>query len=69
MSNKKKRTKQYKGSGAAAKPSVVKVSAVKRAPLHQWWVDHRRIAKPVIIAAVVAFLVVVLIIGLIDIIW
>jgi hypothetical protein len=59
---KKKRDKAYKGSGAAAvKPSVTRVSAVNRNKPHQWWVDHKKIAKPVLIAAGVLLVVVVLI--------
>lgn len=69
MSNKKKRNKQYKGSSAAAKPSVTKLSAVKRAPLHQWWVDHKRMVRIWAIAAGVAFIVIVVAVGLIDLIW
>jgi len=69
MSSKKKRNKQYKGAGAAAHTTVTKVSAVKRNPAHQWWVDHRRMVRPIAIAAGIAFVVIVVIIGIIDIIW
>lgn len=59
---KKKRDKAYKGADAASvRPSVTRVSAVHRNPAHQWWVDHKRIAKPVLIAAGVLAIVVVLI--------
>ena len=59
---KKKRDKAYKGSGAAiVRPSVTRVSAVHRNPVHQWWVDRKRIAKPILIAVGVAIFVVVLI--------
>ena len=48
---KKKRDKSYKGSNAAvARPSVTRISAVHRNPAHQWWFDHKRVAKPVLIA-------------------
>lgn len=64
--NKKKRDKAYKGSGAAVvRPSVTRVSAVHRNPPHQWWVDHKRIAKPVLIAVGVIAFVVILIFELI----
>ncbi len=69
MSNKKKRNKQYKGSSAAVKPSVTKLSAVKRAPLHQWWVDNKRMAKIWAISAGIAFIVIVMLVGIIDLIW
>lgn len=68
MANKKKRNKQYKGSVAAIRPSVTKVSAVKRNPAHQWWVDHKRIAKPVLITSGIVVAVIVVIVGFIDII-
>ena len=59
---KKKRDKAYKGSGAAiVRPSVTRVSAVRRSPPHQWWVDHKRIAKPVLIATGVILFIVVMI--------
>ena len=61
VKTKKKRDKAYKGSGAAiVRPSVTRVSAVHRNRPHQWWVDHKRIAKPVLIAVGVVIFVVVL---------
>jgi hypothetical protein len=68
-STKKKRNKQYKGSAAATKPIVLKVSAVKRNPVHQWWIDHERIAKPVLTIAAIALVIIVVIIGIIGLIW
>lgn len=48
---KKKRNKQYKGADAAmSKPAVTRISAVNRSKLGQWWFDHKRIAKPILIA-------------------
>lgn len=69
MSNKKKRNKQQKHNPAADRPVIVKVSAIKRHPVHQWWVDHKRIAKPALIAAAIAVVVIICIIGIIDAIW
>lgn len=63
---KKKRNKQYKGSGAAlAQPVITHVSAVKRNKVQQWWVDKKRIIKPVAIAAGIAFVVIILVIEII----
>lgn len=63
---KKKRNKQYKGSGAAlAQPVITHVSAIKRNKLQQWWLEKKPIVKPVAIAAVVALVVILLIIELI----
>ncbi|MFZ1360789.1 MAG: hypothetical protein WAS27_02055 [Candidatus Saccharimonadales bacterium] len=63
---KKKRNKSYTGVDATtSRPSITRVSAVSRNPLHQWWVDHKRIAKPVLIAAGVLGAIVVLILEII----
>lgn len=69
MSKKKRDKKHHKHNVAADRPVIVKVSAVKRHPAHQWWVDHHRVAKPVLIAAAIAVVVIVCIVGLIDAIW
>lgn len=70
MTNKKKRNKAYKGSGAAVtRPTITRVNAVDRNPVHQWWFDHQRVAKPVAIAAGIGVAIIICIIGLIDIIW
>lgn len=68
MSSKKKRNKQYKGS-VPVRPTITKVSAVHRSPIHQWWIDHKRMAKPVGIAVAIAIAIIVIIIGIVGIIW
>lgn len=53
MSNKvkKKRNKQYQGSGAAqVRPAITHVTAVKRNKFQLWWLEKKRIVKPVSIA-------------------
>lgn len=51
---KKKRNKLYTGSGARAiKPQVTKVTAVKRNKLQLWWLERKRIVRPVVIAVIV----------------
>ena len=66
---KKKRNKKYTGADAAmSRPSITRVQAVNRSRLGQWWYDHKRIVKPVAIAAIVILVVVWLIIELIRII-
>lgn len=48
---KKKRNKPYQGADAAtARPTVTRISAVHRSKLGQWWFDHKRVARPVLIA-------------------
>lgn len=66
---KKKRNKVYRGAGAAAtQPTVTRISAVKRNKLQQWWLEKKRIVKPVAIAAAVVIVVAWLIFELIRII-
>lgn len=61
--NKKKRDKAYKGAGAATvRPAVTRIEAVNRNRASQWWVDHKRIAKPVGIASGVVVAVGVLVV-------
>lgn len=51
---KKKRNKTYRGADAAmTRPAITKVSAVDRSKLGQWWFDHKRIAKPIIIGVLI----------------
>lgn len=55
---KKKRNKQYKGAEASLdRPVVTRISAVNRSKFGQWWFDHKRIAKPVLIASGVILVV------------
>ena len=70
MANKqrKKRNKVYRGVDAAiTRPIVTKISAANRSKLGQWWFDHKRIARPIIIAALIASGIVVLIVELVRI--
>lgn len=64
---KKKRNKAYTGVDAAiTRPKVTKISAVHRNPVSQWWFDHKRIARPVIIAALIIAAIVVLIVQIVH---
>jgi len=65
---KKKRNKVYQGADAAVtRPVITKVSAVNRSKVGQWWFDHKRIARPVLIGTGVVAFVIVLIVELIRI--
>lgn len=58
---KKKRNKVYQGAEAAVvRPTVTKITAVNRSKVGQWWFDHKRIAKPVLITAAVAAAIIIL---------
>lgn len=66
---KKKRTKKYSGADAAsARPSITRVQAVNRSKIGQWWHEKKRVAKPILIAAAVAIVIIWLIIELVRII-
>lgn len=59
---KKKRNKVYSGTDAViTRPVVTRISAVNRNKLSQWWFDHKRVAKPVLIASGVVLALVILI--------
>ena len=65
---KKKRNKQYSGADAAmGRPSVTRISAVNRTKIGQWWFERKKIAKPIIIAAVVIAIIVWLVFELVRI--
>jgi hypothetical protein len=61
---KKKRNKVYTGVDAAIDRPVVKISAVNRSKVGQWWFDHKRIARPIIITVLIVGAIVWLIIEL-----
>lgn len=65
---KKKRNKAYSGADAAVtKPVITRISAVNRTKLGQWWFDHKRVAKPLIITAGVILVIIILIFEIIRI--
>lgn len=67
MANKKKRNKKYKGSTADIRPTILKVSAVKRHPVHQWWVDNQQVIKRLAPVVGIAAAILLGVIGLISI--
>lgn len=65
---KKKRNKVYTGVDAAIeRPTITRISAVNRNKLSQWWFDHKRVARPVIIAIGVVIALIVLIVQIVRI--
>lgn len=65
---KKKRNKVYSGvDSRQTRTQVVRISAENRSAPKQWWVDHQRIARPLLIAAGVVALLVLLAVGIIGI--
>jgi len=65
---KKKRNKVYTGADAAlSRPVVTRISAVHRSWVSQWWLDHKRVARPVAIAVAVVAVIIFLIIELVRI--
>lgn len=64
--HKKKRNKAYTGVDAAMTQSVVtKISAVNRSKPAQWWFDHKKVAKPILITSGIAIFVIVIIIEIV----
>lgn len=64
--SKKKRNKQYKGS-VSTRPTITRVSAVNRNPVHQWWVDRKQALRPVLTIAGIAVVIIIVIIGIVGI--
>jgi hypothetical protein len=63
---KKKRNKVYTGADASVtRPTLTRISAVKRNKAQQWWFEKKRFAKPVLIGVAIAIVVVWLLIELI----
>lgn len=64
--NKKKRNKVYTGVDAAmTQPVITKISAVNRSKPAQWWFDHKRIAKPILITSGIIVFVIIIIIEIV----
>jgi len=60
--NKKKRNKVYTGIDAAlTKPIITHISAVNRSKPAQWWFDHKKTVKPILITAGIILVIIVLI--------
>lgn len=61
---KKKRTKSYHGADAKnARPDIVRITAANRSGSQQWLFEHRKLLRPVLIAAGIVIVVIVLLIG------
>jgi hypothetical protein len=66
--NKKKRNKSYTGADAAVtKPVITKISAVNRSKIGQWWFDHKKATKPILITAGIILGIIILIVEIIRI--
>lgn len=64
--SKKKRNKAYRGADAAIeRPVITRITATNRSKLGQWWFDHKRIARPILIAVAVVAVLILLIVQLI----
>ena len=65
---KKKRNKVYTGADAAIdRPIITRIEAVNRSKLGQWWFDHKRLAKPVLVTSGIVAFVVIMIIWIVQI--
>lgn len=56
---KKKRNKKYTGPDAkSTQPNVIRVTAVRRSPLGQWWHEKKKVVKIASIAAAVVIFII-----------
>jgi hypothetical protein len=66
--HKKKRNKIYTGADAAmTKPVITHISAVNRNKPAQWWFDHKKIAKPILITTGIIIFVIIIIVEIVRI--
>ena len=65
--NKKKRNKVYAGTEAAlTKPIITRITAANRSKIGQWWFDHKKALKPILIAIGVIIFIIFIIIEIIH---
>jgi len=66
--HKKKRYKIYTGADAAmTRPVVTRISAVNRSKPAQWWFEHKKTVKPILITSGIVLFVIVIIVEIIRI--
>ena len=63
VKQKKKRNKTYTGAEASiTRPIITRISAANRSKIGQWWFDHKKALKPIlIVAAVITFIILMII--------
>lgn len=62
---KKKRNKAYTGADAAVtRPVITRITAANRNKPAQWWFEHKRAARPILITSGIAIAVIVIVIEL-----
>jgi hypothetical protein len=65
--NKKKRNKVYAGVDAAmTRPNITRIEAVNRSKVGQWWLDNKKVAKPIIRIALIVLAATIIIIGIVS---
>jgi len=65
---KKKRNKIYTGADAAiTHPIITRISAANRSKLGQWWFEHKKTLKPILITSGIVVFVIILIIEIVHI--
>jgi hypothetical protein len=65
---KKKRNKAYTGADAAmARPVITRISAANRSKLGQWWFEHKKVLKPILITSGIVIFVIILVIEIVRI--
>jgi len=65
---KKKRNKVYTGADAAVtRPIITRISAANRSKLGQWWFEHKKALKPVLITSGIIIFIIILIVEIVRI--
>jgi hypothetical protein len=65
---KKKRNKVYTGVDAVmTQPVITRISAANRSKLGQWWFEHKKTLKPVLITSGIVVFIIILIVEIVRI--
>lgn len=66
--HKKKRNKVYTGIDAAVtKPIITRIEAANRSRIGQWWFEHKKVYKPILITTGIVIFVIIMIIEIVRI--
>ena len=66
--HKKKRNKVYTGADAAiTRPIITHIEAANRSKIGQWWFDHKKVYKPIMITSGIVIFVIIMIIEIVRI--
>jgi hypothetical protein len=65
--NKKKRNKIYTGVDAAVtRPIITRIQAANRSKLGQWWFEHKKALKPILITSGIVIFIIVIVVEIVH---